>query len=270
MYIELILKLKTTKYLNRGKEKIMANKIRVTVWNEYRHELNEPRIKEIYPEGIHGEVKKILDETDEFEVRTAYLDMPEHGLSDEVLNNTDVLVWWGHMAHGEVDDKIVEKVRERVYRCGMGFVALHSAHHSKPFKTIVGCTGDLSWGANQNEIIWNIAPSHPIAEGIPECFNIFEEMYGEPFYIPQPDQLVFSGWYEKGNVFRSGCCYFRGLGKVFYFQPGHEECRSFYNPYVRRIIQNGVRWAAPAKFGENYPEKGCNHQVKPITELLGI
>lgn len=248
----------------------MADKIRVTVWNEYRHELSEAHIREIYPEGIHGAVKAILDETGEFEVRTAYLDMPEHGLSDEVLESTDVLVWWGHMAHGEVDDAIVAKIRDRVYRYGMGFVALHSAHHSKPFRAIVGCTGDLSWGQDQKEIIWNIAPSHPIAEGIPEYFDIFEEMYGEPFYIPQPDQLVFSGWYEKGNVFRSGCCYFRGLGRVFYFQPGHEACRSFYNEHVRRIIQNGVRWAAPAKVGTPYPESGCNHQKTPITELLGI
>lgn len=248
----------------------MPDKIRVTVWNEYRHERSEESIRAIYPEGIHTEVKNILDETGEFEVRTAYLDMPEHGLTDEVLENTDVLVWWGHMAHGEVSDAIVEKIRERVYRYGMGFVALHSAHHSKPFKTIVGCTGDLSWGQDQKEIIWNIAPSHPIAEGIPEYFDIFEEMYGEPFYIPQPDQLIFSGWYEKGNVFRSGCCYFRGLGKVFYFQPGHEACRSFYNKNVRRIIQNGVRWAAPAKVGTPYPENGCNHQKTPITELLGI
>ena len=245
----------------------MANKIRVTVWNEYRHELSEEKIREIYPIGIHGEIKNILDETGEFEVRTATLDMPEHGLTDEVLENTDVLVWWGHMAHGAVDDAIVAKVRDRVYRHGMGFVPIHSAHHSKPFKAILGCTGDLSWGADQKEIIWNIAPSHPITEGIPEYFELFEEMYGEPFYIPQPDMQLFTGWYEKGNVFRSGCCYFRGLGKIFYFQPGHEACRSFYNPYVRRIIQNGVRWAAPTNTMK--PQTGCNHQKTPITEVLG-
>ncbi|MBR2460571.1 MAG: ThuA domain-containing protein [Clostridia bacterium] len=246
----------------------MANKIRVTVWNEYRHELNEEAIRNIYPEGIHGAVKAILEETGEFEVRTATLDMPEHGLSDEVLENTDVLVWWGHLAHKAVDDKIVSKIRERVYRYGMGFVPLHSAHHSKPFTSIIGCTGDLSWGADQKEIVWNVAPYHPITDGIPDCFELFEEMYGEPFYIPQPDQLLFSSWFEQGNVFRSGCCYYRGLGKIFYFQPGHEACRSFYNPYVRRIIQNGVRWAAPTVFSGTYPQTGCIHQKTPIVEEL--
>ena len=245
------------------KEAVMS-KIRVTVWNEYRHEVHKENIRAIYPIGIHGEVKNILDGCDDLEVTCAYLDMPEHGLTDEVLNNTDVLVWWGHMAHGEVRDDIVNKIRERVYRDGMGFVALHSAHHSKPFKAIVGCTGDLSWGRDQKEIIWNINPAHPIAEGVPEHFELFEEMYGEPFFIPQPDQQVFMGWFEDGNVFRSGCCYFRGLGRIFYFQPGHEACRSFYDENVRRIIKNGVHWAAPAN--ASFANKGCKHQTEPIVK----
>ena len=244
----------------------MEKKLRVTVWNEYRHELREERIREIYPEGIHNAVKDILLETGDMEVTTATLDMPENGLTDEVLDNTDVLVWWGHMAHGEVKDEIVEKVKNRVLRKGMGFVPLHSGHHSKPFRAILGTTGDLSWGANQKEIVWNIMPQHPIADGIPERFEIFEEMYGEPFYIPTPDELVFSSWYENGNIFRSGCCYYKGMGKVFYFQPGHEECRSFYNPYVRRIIQNGVRWAAPANIGRT--NEGCIHQKTSVLDDL--
>ena len=246
----------------------MGNKIRVTVWNEFRHETRKPVIREIFPEGIHSTVKDILDETGEFEVRTAHLDMPDQGLPDEVLENTDVLVWWGHMAHKEVDDALVEKIRQRVYTRGMGFVALHSAHHSKPFKAIVGCTGDLSWGDDQKEIVWNVNPSHPIAAGIPECFELFEEMYGEPFYIPTPDQLVFASWFEQGNIFRSGCCYFRGLGKVFYFQPGHESCRSYYNKHVRRVIQNGVRWAAPAQEIMTPVPAACRHQIGAIVDQL--
>ena len=222
----------------------MANKIRVTVWNEYRHELSEEKIREIYPIGIHGEIKNILDETGEFEVRTATLDMPEHGLTDEVLENTDVLVWWGHMAHGAVDDAIVAKVRDRVYRHGMGFVPIHSAHHSKPFKAILGCTGDLSWGADQKEIIWNIAPSHPITEGVPEYFELFEEMYGEPFRVPAPETLVLLGSFEGGEAFRAGCCWTRGLGRIFYFQPGHETYPTYYLPKVQQIIRNAARWAA--------------------------
>ena len=162
------------------------------------------------------------------------------------------------MAHGEVNDELVQKIQHRVYM-GMGFIALHSAHHSKPFKAIVGTNGNLSWGRDQKEIIWNMMPQHPIAKGIPDHFLIEEEeLYCEPFYIPQPDALVFGGWYEDGYIFRSGCCFLRGAGKVFYFQPGHESCKSFHNPYVQQIITNGIRWAAPADLGYEIPD-GCPH-----------
>ncbi len=241
-------------------------KIKVTVWNEFRHERQNKEVKEIYPDGIHGAIKDILLECDDIEVTTATLDEPENGLTDEVLNNTDVLIWWGHMAHGEVLDTVVEKVKDRVLRDGMGFIPLHSGHHSKVFKAIIGTTGDLTWGNNQKELIWNIMPQHPIAAGIPVRFELKEEMYGEPFFIPAPDELIFSSWYEQGNVFRSGCCYYKGLGKVFYFQPGHEECRSFYNKYVRRIIQNAVHWAAPNLCVKR--DSGCKHQPKSVFEEL--
>ena len=182
---------------------------------------------------------------------------PDQGLPDEVLNNTDVLLWWGHMNHGEVKDDLVERIRQRVYVGGMGFIALHSAHHSKPFRAIVGTTGNLLWGDNQKEIIWNIMPSHPIAAGIPAHFELpEEELYAEPFQIPQPDAHIFEGWYEHGYVFRTGCTFLRGAGRVFYFQPGHETCPSFYDANVQRIITNGVRWAAPNDFGYEI-ESGC-------------
>lgn len=229
----------------------MANKIRVTVWNEYRHEKGEPRIAEIYPKGIHGCVKDFLDQHDDLEVRLAALDDPDQGLPDEVLNNTDVLMWWGHMAHGDVNDALVEKIKKRVYDDGMGFVPMHSAHMSKPFRAIVGTSGKLLWSDNQRELVWNVLPGHPITAGIPEHIDLGnEEMYGEPFMIPQPDELLFISWFEHGYVFRSGCTYYRGRGKVFYFQPGHEECRSFYNEYVQKILYNGIKWAAPNDFGD--------------------
>ena len=241
-------------------------KIRVTIWNEYRHETKDEKIKALYPDGIHGAIKDILLECDDIEVRTATLDEPENGLTDEVLNNTDVLIWWGHMAHGEVLDSVVEKVRERVLRDGMGFLPVHSGHHSKVFKAILGATGDLVWSDNQKELVWNLLPQHPIAEGIPTCFELFEEMYGEPFCIPTPDELVFTSWFEQGNIFRSGCCYYRGLGKIFYFQPGHEECKSFDNKYVRRILQNAVHWVAPTLGGKR--DEGCRRQMKSVFEEL--
>ena len=242
------------------------SKIRVTVWNEYRHERSEAKIAEIYPEGIHGEIKNILSECDDVEVTLATLDMPEHGLTNEVLDNTDVLIWWGHMAHKEVLDEVAIKVCNRVY-AGMGFIALHSAHHSKPFKLIVGTTGNLSWGRDQRAIVWNVNPTHPIAEGIPAHFELFEEMYGEPFGIPEPEKLLFIGAYESGEVFRSGCLYQRGNGKIFYFQPGHESCRSYHNPYVQRIITNAVRWAKPNDLG--YPvEHTCPRMLtKTVDEF---
>ena len=138
----------------------------------------------------------------------------------------------------------------------MGLIVLHSGHHSKVFRQVVGTNGNLTWGRDQNEIMWNLLPAHPIAAGIPDHFNLFEELYCEPFYVPQPDELVFGGWFEDGFIFRAGLCYYRGAGKVFYFQPGHEFCRSYYNPYVQRIICNAVKWAAPNDIG--YPiENGC-------------
>ncbi|MBO5754745.1 MAG: ThuA domain-containing protein [Clostridia bacterium] len=243
------------------------SKIRVTVWNEYRHERKEPRVAEIYPKGIHGAIADILSECDDVEVRTATLDEPEHGLTDEVLNTTDVLIWWGHLAHGAVSDDVVEKIKERVYRHGMGFFAVHSGHHSKPFRAIVGTTGDLTWGRDQKEIVWNILPQHPIAKGLPGRFSLFEEMYGEPFAIPTPDELIFSSWYEDGNIFRSGCTFYRGVGKVVYFQPGHELCRSFYNENVRKVIQNAVHWLYNP-LSEGVKDLACPHQTVSVLEQL--
>ena len=228
----------------------MAKTINVTIWNEYRHEKSDENVAKLYPNGLHAAIGEFLSKNDDMKITLAALDDPDQGLPDEVLNNTDVLLWWGHMNHGEVKDDLVERIRQRVYVGGMGFIALHSAHHSKPFRAIVGTTGNLLWGDNQKEIIWNIMPSHPIAAGIPAHFELpEEELYAEPFQIPQPDAHIFEGWYEHGYVFRTGCTFLRGAGRVFYFQPGHETCPSFYDANVQRIITNGVRWAAPNDFG---------------------
>ena len=235
----------------------MAKKINVTVWSEFIHEKNDENVKKIYPNGLHAAVAEFLERDEEINVRIASLDEPEQGLPDEILNSTDVLMWWGHIAHGAVDDALVERIRHRVYIDGMGFIAMHSAHHSKPFRAIVGTTGNLVWGDEQLEVMWNINPSHPIAAGVPEHFTLeSEELYAEPFHIPAPDELVFEAWYEKGYVFRAGCCFKRGAGKIFYFQPGHESCKSFYNPIVQRILTNAVHWVAPNDFGYRYGD-GC-------------
>lgn len=221
-------------------------KIKVTVWNENRHEKNDPCIAAVYPEGIHGAIASFLKTEGEIEVRTATLDEPEHGLTDEVLDNTDVLIWWGHMAHGDVRDDIVEKVCKRVL-CGMGLIVLHSGHLSKVFTRLMGTSCSLKWReAAENERIWVVEPGHPIAEGLGEYIELeHEEMYGERFDIPAPDTLVFLGWFKGGEVFRSGCCYNRGYGKVFYFQPGHESFPNYYNTQIQRVIKNAVKWAKP-------------------------
>jgi trehalose utilization protein len=224
----------------------MGNVIRVTVWNEYRHERLNEEIGKIYPEGIHGAIAGYLRAQAGLEVRTATIDEPEHGLTEEVLAGTDVLTWWGHMAHREVNDAVVDRIHERVLG-GMGLIVLHSAHFSKIFRKLMGTTCNLKWReAGEKERLWVVSPGHPIAEGISEFIEIpHAEMYGEFFDIPQPDELVFISWFQGGDVFRSGCCFHRGRGKIFYFRPGHETHPIFHHPDVLKVIANAVRWAAP-------------------------
>ncbi len=222
------------------------DKICVTVWNEYLHEVQFEEIAKVYPNGIHGCIAGFLQKAG-MQTRTATLRQPQHGLTDAVLAETDVLVWWGHMAHDAVEDAVVQAVCRRVEE-GMGLVVLHSGHASKVFRRLCGMdTGALKWREDgEKEIIWVVDPGHPIAEGLEEKFIIpHEEMYGEHFNIPAPDQLVFISWFEGGEVFRSGCCYHRGKGKIFYFRPGHEAFATYEIPEVQKVITNAVRWAAP-------------------------
>ncbi len=220
---------------------------KVTVWNEFRHEKIHEEVKKVYPEGIHNAIASFLKQQPGLEVRTATLDEPEHGLPKEVLNNTDVLIWWGHMAHHEVEDEIVDRVQERVVKDGMGLVVLHSAHISKIFVRLMGTSCQLKWRERgEKERIWVVEPGHPIADGLGEHFEIpHTEMYGERFDIPRPDELIFMSWFPGGEVFRSGCCFYRGKGKIFYFRPGHETFPIYYQPEVQRVICNAVKWASP-------------------------
>lgn len=242
----------------------MEGPIRVTVWNEYRHEQKSAEIRKLYPEGIHGALAAYLRTLPGITVRTATLDEPEHGLTEEVLANTDVLTWWGHMAHGEVCDEIVERVQARVL-AGMGLIVLHSGHFSKIFKRLMGSTCNLKWREiGEKERIWIVEPGHPIAAGLPEYFEIpHTEMYGERFDIPQPDTLVFISWFAGGEVFRSGCCFHRGNGKIFYFRPGHESLPIYYQAEVLKVIGNAVRWAAPV----DGPAPRFGHAKQPLEQL---
>ncbi|UCH33021.1 MAG: ThuA domain-containing protein [Armatimonadota bacterium] len=226
----------------------MDRPIRVTVWNEYRHEKRNEQIAKLYPKGMHGAIAEHLSKQPGIEVRTATLDEPEHGLTEQVLAETDVLTWWGHTAHGEVKDDIVARVRERVLD-GMGLIVLHSGHFSKIFGALLGTTCNLRWREiGEKERLWVIDRSHPIAEGVGEYFELpHTEMYGEPFDIPAPDALVFVSWFAGGEVFRSGCCFNRGRGKIFYFRPGHETFPIYHDANVLKVITNAVRWTASGR-----------------------
>ncbi|MDI9547965.1 MAG: ThuA domain-containing protein [Chloroflexota bacterium] len=226
--------------------------IRVTVWNEFRHEKQHEAVRSVYPDGLHIAIAEGLKEHGITNVRTATLDEPDNGLPAEALAETDVLLWWGHMAHGDVADATVDRVQERVLN-GMGLIVLHSGHFSKPFRRLMGTSCSLRWReAGEHERVWVVKPSHPIAQGVGPYFEVPQvEMYGEHFDIPTPDDLVFISWFQGGNVFRSGCCFHRGHGKIFYFRPGHETHPIYYQKEIRQVLANAVRWAAPAVSFEN-------------------
>ena len=228
-------------------------RISVIVWNEYQHERENAAVRAIYPDGLHAVIAQALLETPglnpgalPLDVGTATLDEPEHGLSEARLAHCDVLVWWGHKAHASVSDEVVERVQRRVLE-GMGLIVLHSGHFSKIFRRLLGTNCSLKWReADEKERIWVVEPSHPIAAGLPEYFELpFEEMYGERFDVPPPDETVFISWFEGGEVFRSGLCWQRGHGRIFYFRPGHEAYPSYHDPCVQRVLANAVQWAAP-------------------------
>lgn len=246
----------------------MSNGLRVTVWNEGVHEKESPQIRELYPQGIGGQIAACLEQQPGIaSVRVVELDHPEQGLPEDILANTDVMTWWGHKAHDKVTDENAQRVQQRVLE-GMGLLVLHSGHFSKPFRLLMGTSCALKWreweGIGEKERLWVVRPGHPIVNGLPEYFELERaEMYGEHFDIPQPDELVLISWFQGGEVFRSGCCWHRGKGKVFYFRPGHETLPIYYNDNVLKVLYNGVLWAAPAGI-QNPPVR---HRVEPLEKM---
>lgn len=218
--------------------------IKAVVWGENVHEQTNETVRGIYPEGIHGCIAAALNAADGISATTATLQEEEHGLPASRLAETDVLLWWGHAAHGKVQDEIVERVAEQIW-AGMGLIVLHSGHFSKIFKRVMGTPCNLKWReAGERERLWVINPRHPIAQGLPPSFELEnEEMYGEPFGVPEPMETVFVSWFLGGEVFRSGLTYRRGAGKVFYFQPGHETYPTYHDATIQQVLVNAVRWA---------------------------
>jgi trehalose utilization protein len=248
-----------------------ADQIRVTVWNEFVHEQNNEAVKRLYPDGMHAVIAAALDQNADMTVRTATLDQPEHGLTEAVLAETDVLIWWGHIAHDKVSDEIVDRVQKRVLE-GMGLICLHSAHFAKIFRRMLGTNCSLKWReVAEKERLWNLEPGHPITQGIGEYIELPNaEMYGERFDIPTPDKLIFVSWFEGGEVFRSGCCWERGHGRIFYFRPGHETYPIFYNEEIRKVIANAVRWAQPrVQIADDCPNSEPLETLTPKTNDFG-
>ena len=221
-------------------------KTNVIVWNENIHEREMPEVRAIYPDGIHSCIAGFLNREADMAAKTATLQQEHQGLPQSHLDACDVLLWWGHAAHGEVDDALVARVRERVLQ-GMGLIVLHSGHFSKIFRSLMGTSCALQWReAEEKEVLWTVNPGHPIAEGLPPHVILEnEEMYGEPFAVPEADETVFMGWFAGGNVFRSGLVFRRAAGKIFYFQPGHETHPTYHQPLIQKIIVNAVRYVAP-------------------------
>lgn len=245
--------------------------IRAVVWGENVHEKTNRIVRDLYPDGMHSCIAEALNAAGDIAATTATLQEPEHGLPQSRIDETDVLLWWGHAAHGDVSDEVVARVTEAVWG-GMGLILLHSAHFAKVFKALMGSPCNLTWReAGERERLWVTARGHPIAEGLPDHFELEnEEMYGEPFSVPEPLETVFISWFQGGEVFRSGLTYRRGAGNVFYFRPGHETYPTYYDENVRKVLVNGVRWAKPdtprLRDVEDAPNRTVDTALEPIEE----
>lgn len=228
--------------------------INVTIWNEFIHEQEDATVGEIYPRGIHAVLAEALGAEEDILARTATLQEPQHGLPEGVLRETDVLIWWGHRAHDQVADDVVDRVQARVLQ-GMGLIVLHSGHYAKVFRRLMGTGCGLTWREDgEKERLWVVNPAHPIAAGLEAFIELpHTEMYGEFFDVPDPDELLFVSWFAGGEVFRSGCTWRRGRGRVFYFRPGHETFPIYHDARIQQVLKNGVRWAA---FGGNTAVRG--------------
>jgi trehalose utilization protein len=229
-----------------------AGKRKVVVWSEGTANV-DPKSKVVYPDDINSAIAEGLKplETDGWEVAKASFGEPDQGISDELLNSTDVLIWWGHKKHGEVKDELVDKINTRVRDGKMGFIGTHSCHFAKPFKKLMGTA--CSWreyvddGTSAQIVVKE--PDHPICKGVKDFRLPKIERYGEPFAVPTPESVPLEGIYTKPDGStdhaRMGLCWTVGGGKVFYFTPGHETYNDYYRPEVRRIFINAVGWAAP-------------------------
>lgn len=226
----------------------------VVVWSEGTASVDRGS-REVYPNDINSAIADGLKplEAEGWKIVKAGLGDPDQGISDELLNRTDVLVWWGHKKHGEVSNDLVAKIDARVREGRMGFISTHSSHFAKPYRKLMGTP--CSWreyktdGTSVEIIVKD--PSHPICKGVKNFKLPKIERYGEPFAVPTPESVPLDGIYTKPDGStepgRMGLCWTVGKGRVFYFTPGHETYDDYFRPEVRQILLNAVVWAAPGR-----------------------
>jgi len=217
-----------------------AGKMRVLCWSERTEPAN------VYPQGINGAIAGFLRRSADLDVRTASINDGEQGIGKAAIDATDVLVWWGHLKHKDIDDAHVAEVIRQIRERGLGFIGLHSTQGAKVFTGALGCSGEIGgWREDgKREFLKCVAPSHPIAQGLGDFTLAQTEMYNEPFQVPPPEKTIFFSYWEGGEQFRSCNVWSAGKGRVVYFRPGHESFPIYHQELPLRVVKNSVTWCA--------------------------
>ncbi|MCI8623421.1 MAG: trehalose utilization protein ThuA [Provencibacterium sp.] len=242
--------------------------IRVTVWNEFYDDPRHPAIQELYPGGVQEYLASVLREEPDMAVTARHFYEDDAcGLSDEVLDSTDVLLVYGHILRDNVPEDRVKKLIERVVKEGMGVIFLHSALWMNLFQRLVGPGAYCGYRElGERERVWVVNRNHPIAAGLPSSFVIpHTEVYSEPAGFPDPDELVFISWYQGGEAARSGMVWRRGAGRIFYFSPGHAWYNAMQIPEYHTVIKNAVRWAVPPS---SPPPLNRSAELTPLEDIV--
>ncbi len=271
-------------------------RLKVVVWDE-----RQPAQKQAYENFLGNRIADHLKTLPGLSVQSVALDDPAQGLSDEILGDCHVLIWWGHVRQAEVAPEVGIRIVDRIKQGKLALIALHSAHWSTPFieamnersrqdlarlgppsastleipppkrNTVPGDNDRLTpyvqtrkfpdgkvardlhlpiccFPAYRNDgkpsYLRVLKPEHPIVQGVPASgFTIpHEEMYNEPFHVPEPDEVILEERWETGEWFRGGMLWTLGKGKVFYFRPGHETYPTYQQEYPLMIVANAVNW----------------------------
>ena len=102
--------------------------VHVVVWDE-----QQPEQKAAYDHFLGNAIAESLTRQPGLVVKSVRLDDPDQGLPPAVLDECDVLIWWGHLRHKDVSQETVTRVLDRIKAGKMDLIALHSAHWSRPF-----------------------------------------------------------------------------------------------------------------------------------------